>query len=92
MKRTLYLVIRESIQNSKKHAFASEVLIDFKIKHNTFVLSIKDNGKGFNISSLKFGLGLKNQKKRIEELNGNFTINSVPNSGTTTNIEIPLTA
>ena len=92
IKRTLYLVIRESIQNSNKHAFATEVFIEFKIKLNSFQLSIKDNGKGFDISSLNFGLGLKNQKKRVEELNGKFTIESILNLGTTTHIEIPIIA
>ena len=92
IKRTLYLVIRESIQNSKKYAFAPEVLIDFKRKYNTLQLSIKDNGNGFDLKSIKFGLGLKSQKKRVEELNGNFNLESVLKLGTTTTVKIPLRA
>ena len=92
IKRVLYLVIRESIQNSNKHALASEILIDFKNKNKSLQLSIKDNGKGFDVSSPRYGLGLKNQRKRVEELNGIFNLESIINVGTTTKVEIPLRA
>lgn len=92
IKRTLYLIIREAIQNSKKHAFASEIIIDFKDIQNNIQVTIKDNGKGFCLKTTKFGLGLRNQKKRVAELNGSFTIESVMNLGTTTIVEMPLKA
>jgi signal transduction histidine kinase len=92
IKRVLYLVIRESIQNSNKHALASEILIDFKNKNKSLQLSIKDNGKGFDVSSPRYGLGLKNQRKRVEELSGTFNLESIINVGTTTKVEIPLRA
>ena len=92
IKRALYLVLREAIQNSKKYAAASLVLINFDKKQNTLQLSVTDNGKGFDVSSQKFGLGLKNQKKRVEELNGKFTIESTLKVGTTTMVKIPLKA
>jgi signal transduction histidine kinase len=92
IKRTLYLVIRESIQNSKKHASATEILIDFQSKNKKLQLRVMDNGKGFDVNSPKYGLGLKNQKKRVEELNGIFNLESIINLGTTTKVVIPLRA
>jgi signal transduction histidine kinase len=90
IKRALYLVIRESIQNSKKHAFASKVFIGFKRKQNNIELNVTDNGKGFELSTLKYGLGLLNQKKRVLELNGTYDLKGETNAGIITSIKIPL--
>lgn len=92
IKRALYLVIRESIQNSKKHASASKILINFECNQKTLQLTIKDNGEGFDLKSKKIGMGLKNQKRRVKDLNGNFNLESILMSGTTTKVEIPLIA
>ena len=88
IKRTLFLVIRESIQNSKTHAEASAVILNFKQTKKAITLTISDNGKGFNTASKKAGIGLKNMQERIEEVNGTFSIESTLNKGTSIYIEI----
>ena len=88
IKRTLFLVIRESIQNSKTHAEASAVILSFKQTKKALTLTISDNGKGFNTASKKAGIGLKNMQERIEEVNGTFSIESTLNKGTSIYIEI----
>jgi len=88
IKRTLFLVVRESIQNSKTHAEASAVILNFKQTKKALTLTISDNGKGFNTASKKAGIGLKNMQERIEEVNGTFSIESTLNKGTSIYIEI----
>ena len=88
IKRTLFLVIRESIQNSKTHAEASAIILNFKQTKKALTLTISDNGKGFNTTSKKAGIGLKNMQERIEEVNGTFSIESALNKGTSIYIEI----
>jgi signal transduction histidine kinase len=88
IKRTLFLVIRESIQNSKTHAEASAVILNFKQTKKALTLTISDNGKGFNTASKKAGIGLKNMQERIEELNGTFSIEGTLDKGTSIYIEI----
>ena len=88
IKRTLFLVIRESIQNSKTHAEASVVILNFKQTKKAITLTISDNGKGFNTALKKAGIGLKNMQERIEEVNGTFSIESTLNKGTSIYIEI----
>lgn len=88
IKRTLFLSIRESIQNAKKHAAAKEVVLNFSETKKTVLLVISDNGKGFNIKEKKSGIGLINMQERVEEINGIFSIKSVLEKGTKTNIEI----
>jgi signal transduction histidine kinase len=88
IKRILFLVVRESIQNSKTHAEASAVILSFKQTKKALTLTISDNGKGFNTASKKAGIGLKNMQERIEEVNGTFSIESTLDKGTRIYIEI----
>ena len=88
IKRILFLVVRESIQNSKTHAVASVVILNFKQTKKALTLTISDNGKGFNTASKKAGIGLKNMQERIEEVNGTFSIESTLDKGTSIYIEI----
>ena len=88
IKRTLFLSIRESIQNAKNHAAAKEVVLNFSETKKAVLLVISDNGKGLNTKDKKSGIGLKNMQERIEEINGIFSIESVLEKGTKTNIEI----
>lgn len=90
--RLLYLSVRETIQNCKKHAKASKVIITFAIHKNHVFLQIKDNGIGFDANINKKGIGLQNLQERIEELNGTLHIKSEVGTGTLTSIQIPLNA
>ncbi|CAL2075402.1 conserved hypothetical protein [Tenacibaculum dicentrarchi] len=90
--RLLYLSVRETIQNCKKYAKASKVIITFAIYKNHVFLQIKDNGIGFDANINKKGIGLQNLQERIEELNGTLQIKSEVGTGTLTSIQIPLNA
>ena len=90
IKRTLYLTLRESLQNANKYAKATQINIELNQTKNNVYLIIKDNGVGFDFSERANGIGLKNQKERIEEINGNIEIKSSINKGTTIKIEIPI--
>ncbi|MFD2566993.1 tetratricopeptide repeat-containing sensor histidine kinase [Pseudotenacibaculum haliotis] len=89
LKRTLYLCIRESLQNTLKYAEASKFFIHFSIEKKEIVLLLKDNGKGFDLTKGKKGIGLKNLKERAEEIHGSFDIES-SEEGTKTTIRIPI--
>ncbi|MFK8058577.1 MAG: ATP-binding protein [Polaribacter sp.] len=89
IKRTLFLSVRESIQNIDKYAAAKNVTLIFNETKKIISLSIIDDGKGFNVDKKKNGIGLKNMKERVEEISGTFSILSALNKGTTIDIEIP---
>lgn len=89
IKRTLYLGIRESLQNTLKYANANQFLIEFSGDKKEIVLHLKDNGEGFDILKGKKGIGLKNLKERIEEIQGSFQIES-SKEGTQTTLKIPI--
>lgn len=90
IKRTLYLSIREAIQNTIKYAEASQVNLDFAGIKKEVHLSIQDNGKGFDTETIKKGIGLKNLQERVTELNGTVSIESSSEKGTNIKIILPL--
>lgn len=86
----LYRILQEQTKNILKYAEASTIEITVKIIDNTVMLSIHDNGKGFDTKAKKTGIGLSNIKKRAESLNGKFILNSAPGKGCEIIVEIPL--
>lgn len=89
---TIFRIIQELITNVVKHADATKASIQFTQHEANLNLIIEDNGKGFNVSKIKAsdnGMGLHSIEKRIEHLEGAFTIESIVNKGTTIIIDIP---
>jgi signal transduction histidine kinase len=89
-KINLYRILQESLQNCVKHAAASTVYISFETNEKDMVISIQDNGRGFDASKGKIGIGHKNIKSRIEKIKGRWYLRSAPGIGTTVLLEIPL--
>lgn len=85
----LYRTIQEAVNNAVKYSDANEILVNILSVSNKIQIEIQDNGKGFDIENTVFGNGLHNMKKRIEEIDGTFEINSLINSGTKIRLEIP---
>ena len=88
IKRTLFLSIRESIQNTHKHTQATALVLEFRETKKAVFLTISDNGQGFDTAVKQKGIGLKNMQERIEEINGVFFIESALDQGTTIHIQI----
>ncbi len=92
-RRNLFLVFKEALHNIVKHAVASEVVLRLACTPQRLELFVTDNGKGFTPENLQhFGNGLLNMKKRIEEIGGNFALQSQPDAGTQISVvvELPL--
>ncbi|GAA3635501.1 tetratricopeptide repeat-containing sensor histidine kinase [Flavivirga jejuensis] len=85
----IYRIIQESLHNIYKHANATRVNISFKLKNNVICLIMNDDGTGFDVNKAKSGIGLKNMKSRVSEINGSIKITSEIDVGTTVIIEAP---
>ncbi|MFI5219727.1 MAG: two-component regulator propeller domain-containing protein [Bacteroidia bacterium] len=81
-RKNFYLIFKEAVNNISKYAHATSVLISIHLVENQMRLAIQDNGVGFDINNINEGNGLKNMKRRAEELGGNLNINSRPGEGT----------
>ncbi|MFY0602892.1 MAG: sensor histidine kinase [Flavobacteriaceae bacterium] len=82
----LFRVIQEGINNAIKYAEATNINIIISKENNQVVISIIDNGVGFNMEKITLGNGLTNMEKRMSEIGGTLKINSEPKQGTTIQI------
>ena len=85
----LYRILQETMQNIYKHAESTLVDIEFYLDKNKLNLKITDNGVGFDQTKTKNGIGLKNIKDRLKEINGFFNVTSQINKGTSVIITVP---
>ena len=84
----LYRTIQESVNNAMKYANAHHIVINAEKFQEGLKIEIKDDGKGFDTKNVDVGNGLLNMKKRMEEIGGNFSINSEIGKGTSVNVEL----
>lgn len=87
---SLYRILQEQVKNILKYADADTLEVEVTLVNGTARMRICDNGKGFDASIAKRGIGLSNMKKRAESLDGKFMINTRPGKGCEIIIEIPL--
>lgn len=80
MRRNLFLCLKEAVNNVYKHSHANTVKLSFSQEENKFSMKISDNGNGIS-EGQKEGNGLRNMKRRMNELSGECTIRS-ENPGT----------
>jgi len=88
IKRNLFLVIREGISNASIHGRANIIAVTFKNTSKHIEVSITDNGIGFNQEKATSGIGIRNMKMRIHELDGSIKFESIPQKGTSVYITI----
>jgi signal transduction histidine kinase len=89
----LFRMVQELVANTIKHAEATQVNIQLTQHEDNLNIIIEDNGKGFDRSKVdtsKTGMGLTTIEKRVEHLEGNFTVDSVLGKGTSILIDIPV--
>jgi signal transduction histidine kinase len=89
----MFRIVQESLTNVAKHAKADHVDITLERSTNNYILKIRDNGIGFDISTKKTAsLGLVGIQERALALGGVVSINSRPGSGTEILVRLPLPA
>ena len=84
-------IIQAQVVNIIKHSGAATAEITLACEHNFVELIIEDNGKGFDINTLKKGLGFQNIINRAELFNGIVSLKSAPGEGCILKIKIPFT-
>lgn len=92
---SLYRLLQEALTNVARHARAKNVKVSLSADEKTIVLSIKDDGRGFDVQKViqdetrVLGIGLLGMQERVELLGGTFTIESEPGQGTCLTATIP---
>jgi signal transduction histidine kinase len=90
---SIYRIVQESVNNIIKHSHASSASVEIKRSSKEVSITIGDNGKGFDTTSVnpeRYTLGLVGLKERAQLLKGEFAIDSKPGYGTTIRVTVPI--
>ena len=93
VRHNVFLAFKESVNNVVKHAHATEVWIRLRLSPEKFILEIEDNGCGIpNLDEAKKSSrnGLKNMRKRLTDIGGEFSIAPGPGGGTIVRLTVPV--
>jgi signal transduction histidine kinase/ligand-binding sensor domain-containing protein len=90
IRREVFLIFKESINNLVRHAACTEAQIDFQVAGGLLKLMVCDNGKGFDTSQDSEGHGLASMRQRAEGLGGRFEMSSRRGVGTTITLELQI--
>jgi ligand-binding sensor domain-containing protein/two-component sensor histidine kinase len=102
IRRDVYLIFKECVNNLAKHSKATEAEIKINLESEKFIVEINDNGRGFTVPSIHVttdtlpagngfgGNGLRNMRRRTKNFGGDFQIDSVIGKGTRIVLQIPV--
>lgn len=88
---SIFRLVQESVNNAIKHGNSSEIWVKIEWLRDKFNVIVKDNGKGFDVKSVKEqSFGLIGMKERVDLLKGSMEIHSVLKKGTIVMFKLPL--
>lgn len=90
VRRHLFLIFKEAVNNAARHSGCTKADIRFVLDDGHFVLTVKDNGRGFDPDQAVEGNGLINMRERARLLKAMLLVTSDPGSGTTINLRTPV--
>jgi signal transduction histidine kinase len=89
VRRNLFLIFKEAVNNAARHSRCSQVDIDLRIEGSWLSLEVRDNGLGHDPSIKSKGQGLMSLRRRAQNLGGKLEVISQPTQGTLIKLKIP---
>jgi two-component system sensor histidine kinase DegS len=87
-------VVQEALQNVRKHGGASSVIVASVIDGEEWVLTVRDDGRGFDVGAVaargRRNFGLQFMQERAELIGAHFEVHSQPDNGTIVRLAIPM--
>jgi signal transduction histidine kinase/ligand-binding sensor domain-containing protein len=90
LRHDVYLVFKESLNNLVRHSRCSTVSIRLAIDEGTLILSVSDNGQGFEPGDDGHGLGLRSMRERARKIDGSLEVASAQGQGASVTLRVPL--
>ena len=89
----LFRILQEALHNAVKHSGVRHFKVEFREVDNTIVLDVHDSGQGFDTEAAMRGrgIGLTSMQERLKLVNGELSIESAIEQGTTIRARVPLT-
>ena len=88
----LYRIAQEAVRNAIEHGAAREVLIQLTFGNRDMVLTVQDDGEGFNTKTNGHGMGLRIMRYRAQCIGGSCEVHAGPTQGTIVHCRVPLEA
>jgi signal transduction histidine kinase len=85
----VYFCCLEALQNSAKHSGADRVDVHLDGTGDSLVLTVDDNGAGFDPALVAAGAGLANMRDRIDSVGGRLTVGHGPHTGSRVRAAVP---
>jgi signal transduction histidine kinase len=85
----LYRIAQQAVQNAVEHGATERIHIDLTSADNEIVLSVRDNGRGFDASAATEGMGLRTMRYRAQRIGGSCDVQSA-RGGTTVTCRVPM--
>ncbi|HMO61261.1 MAG TPA: histidine kinase [Ferruginibacter sp.] len=89
-RKNILLMIKEALNNVAKYSAADTAEVNLYMDSSNLVVTIKDNGKGFNTGTVILGNGIRNMQHRAQILGGICTILTAPGHGVTLTCLLPI--
>jgi signal transduction histidine kinase/ligand-binding sensor domain-containing protein len=91
VRHNVFLAFKEAVNNVVKHAQATEAHVKLQLEPGQFILSVADNGRGLgDLSGKTLRNGLKNMRRRLADVQGEFDITPQEHGGTVVRLIVPL--
>jgi signal transduction histidine kinase len=90
IRHNICMAVKEAINNTIKHAQASEIIFNVTFIHFLLTISIQDDGSGFKPDDKFIGNGLNNLRQRMKDIGGVCLIESGPGRGTTIQLQLEI--
>jgi ligand-binding sensor domain-containing protein/signal transduction histidine kinase len=90
VRREVFLIFKESVNNLVKHSGCTEARIEFQMASQSILLVVSDNGKGFDPCKCTEGHGLMSLRERSKSIGGQLDLVSTIGAGTTVTLRMDL--
>ncbi len=87
LRRNFYLIFKEAVNNIAKYSSATNAFVKILNRENNLKMTIRDDGNGFEINTVKAGNGLLNMQHRAEVMKARFNLESIAGKGTIIELE-----
>ncbi len=86
---TFFRIAQEALANVARHSGAQHVALTVQETPKQWIMSIGDDGRGFNVTTAQRGVGLDSMGERSQAINADLQVTSQPGAGTTVTVRCP---
>jgi two-component sensor histidine kinase/streptogramin lyase len=91
VRREVFMIFKEAANNAARHSACSRARITLHVDASRLLLSVADDGAGFDSDDVRDGNGLASMRQRARRIGGTLEVTSAPGAGTVVRFELPVT-